>query len=345
MSELSKNKKYLQLDEVRVSYNPKNDTIHLTSADPDLEGKSFHLTLKQNSETESVIRDLLIEKGLIHEDKKNLPFITHFDWEENAKNPWEFPIGIGAKNEVISWNPKKNLNIMAVGQPGQGKTVMLQNLFYHCVAHNDLWSFYGVDLNKKNFFPFNKYADTVKNMAHSLEETHSMLTELVEIMFKRYDAVENEGVQHYDDVIIDHGKNILFVFEDLFHFNYKKANTEFGKIYNEKMEEIGGLLKELLSLGNRVNIFVAVSTHNLNHTILSADWKHRFETYFVSGPINGFVSNLVLGNHSASDLPPILGRSIVAFLHEQKVCQAFFTTPEHAFEWVKKNGNESWSKR
>lgn len=57
--------KYLILDDVRVSYNPKEDSVHLTSGDPDVQSTGFHINLSPGTRTEIALRNLLIEQGLI----------------------------------------------------------------------------------------------------------------------------------------------------------------------------------------------------------------------------------------------------------------------------------------
>jgi hypothetical protein len=79
MSNVSMNKKYLNLNEIRISYKVKDDSIHITSDDEDLTGSGFHLTLGKNSESEQILRKLLIEKGLIRPAKPDtLPFFCSF---------------------------------------------------------------------------------------------------------------------------------------------------------------------------------------------------------------------------------------------------------------------------
>lgn len=65
MSKTPKNKKYLELQGVRIYHNKKDNSIQLISTDPDLTGKPFHITLNHGTETEKSIRELLIEKEII----------------------------------------------------------------------------------------------------------------------------------------------------------------------------------------------------------------------------------------------------------------------------------------
>ena len=65
MSHPDDQKKYLNLDGVRVSYKAKDDTIHITSTDPDVQTGGFHLSLTKGTQTEETLRDLLIQHGVI----------------------------------------------------------------------------------------------------------------------------------------------------------------------------------------------------------------------------------------------------------------------------------------
>jgi MinD-like ATPase involved in chromosome partitioning or flagellar assembly len=68
MSKTDENKKYVTLENVRVSYLKKNDTIHITTTDPDVQAGGFHLTLNKGTQTEETLRDLLSEQGVIRDD-------------------------------------------------------------------------------------------------------------------------------------------------------------------------------------------------------------------------------------------------------------------------------------
>lgn len=67
--------KYLTIENVRVSYNHKNDTIHLTSSDPDLPNGSFFITLNRETTTESSLRSLLKEHNLIKNKDDKPPLL------------------------------------------------------------------------------------------------------------------------------------------------------------------------------------------------------------------------------------------------------------------------------
>jgi len=65
MSSTHESKKYINLEDVRVSYSPKDDNIHITSGDPDVQAGGFHLSLNRGTQTETTLRQLLEEAGVI----------------------------------------------------------------------------------------------------------------------------------------------------------------------------------------------------------------------------------------------------------------------------------------
>jgi len=65
MSSTHESKKYINLEDVRVSYSPKDDNIHITSGDPDVQAGGFHLSLNRGTQTEITLRQLLEEAGVI----------------------------------------------------------------------------------------------------------------------------------------------------------------------------------------------------------------------------------------------------------------------------------------
>jgi hypothetical protein len=115
MSKISSNGKFLNLEGVRVSYRPKDDTIHITSTDEDLIAEGFHLTLSKGSASEFALRELLEEKGLIRPIK---------GLSEGDGNPASFKeIAEKLKKEAeaegrIDLNPKTNFGQVIAAKGG-----------------------------------------------------------------------------------------------------------------------------------------------------------------------------------------------------------------------------------
>lgn len=103
--------RYLQLEDVRVSYKAKEDTIHLTSSDSDIPNGSFFMTLKKDTPTEQALRALLEKEGLIRSDK----------YKDAIKE--DITPGI-----VMDMLMKDTEFISIVGNPGSGKTTIASKI-------------------------------------------------------------------------------------------------------------------------------------------------------------------------------------------------------------------------
>src|SRR5699024_9363080 len=102
-------KKHLELENVTVFYDFKDDSIKLTCKDPILEGKRFNLTLNQGSETEETLRKVLINEGFIERKREPIPEKKLID-DEFGRG---ILIGSSFDNDIY-WNPIVD-NLLSVG--------------------------------------------------------------------------------------------------------------------------------------------------------------------------------------------------------------------------------------
>lgn len=102
----NKNPKYMPLEDVRVFYDEKDGSIHLTSKDKKLpKGKGFHLTLNQGRTAENTLREMLINQGLMDEDIfKGLPSPLTLDHARPASAEWLIPLGRYSAHEEAIWD-------------------------------------------------------------------------------------------------------------------------------------------------------------------------------------------------------------------------------------------------
>jgi Mrp family chromosome partitioning ATPase len=104
MSKTHPSRKYVTLDDVRATYDRKNDTIHLTSGDPDVQAGGFHLSLNRGTQTEKTLRELLTDEGVI-------------------KNKWMVSAAPGFQpRAVIPRVDGRGAIIALTGRGGSGKT-------------------------------------------------------------------------------------------------------------------------------------------------------------------------------------------------------------------------------
>lgn len=180
MAQVSRNKKFVSLDDVRVSYRPKDDSIHLMSGDPEFP-QGFHLPLQKGSFVESQMRDLLVEHGLIDPDSEPVSILpARAPWSadyilNNEVRPSFFSLGIARAGEVDFRDPVsrklipltgidfdgtnrvaslKDLNsknsellkydpptsVLLTGSPGSGKTVLIHSFLAGVGLRPQHWS-------------------------------------------------------------------------------------------------------------------------------------------------------------------------------------------------------------
>jgi hypothetical protein len=126
--------RYLTLEDVRVSYKHKDDTVHLTSADPDIPNGSFYITLNRDTPTEEALRELLIEHGYIKEDTVvSTPEETHLDsiYSYYPRNPLQDLLVDSLVGRGLLNSPRY---IHISGSPGSGKSFLAANTAEEAVA-------------------------------------------------------------------------------------------------------------------------------------------------------------------------------------------------------------------
>jgi hypothetical protein len=126
--------RYLTLEDVRVSYKHKDDTIHLTSADPDIPNGSFYITLNRDTPTEEALRELLIEHGYIKENNVvSKPEDTQLNsiYSYRPRNPLQDLLvdSLVGRGDV---NFPRYIHIS--GAPGCGKSFLAANTAEEAVA-------------------------------------------------------------------------------------------------------------------------------------------------------------------------------------------------------------------
>lgn len=207
--------KYLTLEDVRVFYDAKNDSIHLTSKDKDLpKGHGFRLTLNKGRYAESVLRELLEQAGLIPEEK-TAPLPDRMIRLDEAQNTaaWKLPLGVGINDTEITLDLKKDGHCVVTGATGSGKSVILRNFLFHCFQHPNDFEVVAVDMKVVNFKPYMGMSPVLKTVAVNLEETQELLLQLESEMMSRYQLMSNAEVTEISE-LLSPPKRILVIIDE-----------------------------------------------------------------------------------------------------------------------------------
>jgi hypothetical protein len=424
MSKISENKKYLTLEGVRVSYRPKDNTIHLTSIDEDLAAEGFHLTLKQGSDSESILRSLLLEKGLIRPDEARGEFldnpkpvdppITHPGsiypnptrvmpvtsgqtpagsmkgiitqntgskggkgkspsslvskfakmWKPELETElpkalagnmdkdtsWDI-IRLGvAKSGYVDWQVNAFPHMLLGGPTGSGKSVIQRNIFFHCLRHNEYWKFFGIDLKRVELAPYGIYKNTTAGIANTVADALMMLQFIHDEMMRRYDLMEHEGVNNYQDLLYNNKMSstkaiMLLIDEAAMLLSPTGSKTDEGKAEDAMVTESAALLLKLVRLGNAAGIHVITSTQRPDATIVSGELKANMSVRIAAGRMDSTPSSMILDTGDATNLPPVKGRGVIKFGGDIEEFQSYFSSMSLGDEWVQEFGKEAEPER
>lgn len=340
MSKIAKNKKYVTLEGVRVSYRSKDDSIQITSTDDDLTGENFHLVLKKGTDSEKALRNILVDQGLIREDLREdasalLPKTAENPYLGGLSLPWnKIALGVKAQNETVIWDVTREPHSLIVGATGSGKSVLQRTIFHHCLTHG--WDYYGIDLKRVELSPWKKYAETVKRIATTKEEGLSVLTEVVGIMEERYTIMEEMKVNNFFDLPEKQWKPIMLMIDEALMFlELSGSKTTEGKADDENSVMSYALLMKLVRLGRAAGIHVTIATQRPDATIIKGEMKANLDIRIAAGRMDATPSAMVLDSGEARNLPGgIKGRGMIRSENELSEFQAYYTNPEFSDQWV-----------
>jgi hypothetical protein len=342
MSRRAFNKKYLNLSNVRIAYRPKDDTIHLTSTDKDLAGEAFKVTLKPGSESDQILRQLLFEKGLINEKSNAEGFLpTHAALKLDSSTPWySLPKGEGVEGPV-SVDSRTTPNNIIAGPTGGGKSVLQRSLIHHCLAHNDQWAVYGVDLKRVELSPYLEYENTVREIATSVSATLQMLSKVKDEMYRRYELMEKQGINNLldlddSDPEVGDTKALMIIIDEAYHL-FQGADSEGD---SEERAKILKLTGEIAKLGRAARVHTVISSQSIEDAGV-ARLINDFPVKIACGRLNLDASLLLFGDDSATRITSTRGRGLMIEFSEKNFFQSYYSAPSSGEEWVLEHGQNA----
>jgi hypothetical protein len=295
MANLATNKKYLNLDGVRVSYQPKDNTIHITSTDDDFP-EGFHLTLTQGSPSEDKLRSLLTEHGLIRntEVEDKLPKFIDFNKAIRDSAWHKFPLGRNEKEEIY-WDAHSNPNLLVLGNKGSGRTVLRNLLLNHINGQRDNWS--------KPIIINGTIADSINDDDY-LDKLDQKIRKINDLIVKRLfpsDKFIPLGSDKYP-------KRVLIVVEDL---NKIINNPLVNQRARTSIQSLNATITHLSIVGNSMGLHLAMLAEaNENALPDEAIMKHMSSRVILKRASKE-LSLKVLDNYDASKtVSGIVGRGV-----------------------------------
>lgn len=227
-------------------------------------------------------------------------------------------------------------------------SVLQRNLVFHCIQHNDMWRFLGVDVKRVELTPFKRYSKTVLGIGANLEDGVEIVRYAKEVMETRYEEMEaasiREGktVNHFSKLLDAEGKPpyaIMLMVDEAFMFlSLEGAKTDEGKMRDQLHGDASVMLGEIARLGRAAGVHLVLATQRPDAAVIKGELKANLDIRIAAGRLDATPSSMVLDSGAATQLPGhIKGRGIVRFGGHQEQFQGYFAEGEWIEEWLKKH--------
>lgn len=268
----------------------------------------------------------------------HLPTMANYPGSE--KYEWStIPLGVGSAGEVTV-DLTKTPHMLVCGSTGSGKSVLQRNLIFHCIQHNDMWRFLGVDVKRVELTPFKRYKKTVLGIGANLEDGVEIVRYAKEIMNTRYQEMEDKGVNHFKDLIDpETGKPpyaVMLMIDEAFMFmSPEGAKTDEGKMRDQLHGEASTILGDIARLGRASGVHLVLATQRPDATVIKGELKANLDIRIAAGRLDSTPSMMVLDSGAATMLPgDIKGRGIVRFGGDQQQFQGYFAPQDWIETWL-----------
>lgn len=323
MSKKSFNGKYLTLENVRVYYDEKNDSISLTSKDKDIpQGKSFNLTLNNGKEAETILRDMLEEKKMLPESYlSSLPDYVGYEDREGPSGWDVIPLGIGRGGREISWNTTKAPHLLLNGSTGSGKSIIERLIIDHCLGHADKWRILAVDLKGVEFKAYlSKHA--MMGVATNVEDACESIELMHQTMHSRYGIMKEKGINRYQD--LDGAQSMIMVIDEI----HALAKSGIQTPESERLDKLVAIayrqLDDLSRLGRSAGLHLVIATQRHDTNVINGEFKMNLSARIAASRMTEEGSKNLLGCDKASRLPSIRGRGYFRQFDKGEECQFYY---------------------
>lgn len=312
---------HLSLEDTRISYDVKTDSISLTSKDPDLpKGKGFKVTMNRGRDAEYILRELLEKEGVIPKDRFRT--ITRHTSYLNATSHdrWDvIPLGIHANNEESRWHVEDAPHALVLGRSGSGKTNLVRNLMYHCLQNPRDWEVFAIDLKSDENKDFARKNPQVVKLANSPMEAIEYIREVHSAMHTRYNEISSANAMNYRTIpsrppatmlIMDGLETLMYPGRDI--FSPTPTETEEIRAEGKLRQEIIAKLTEISRLGRAAGIHLVILTQNASAEYLHSELRSNMTLRIATSRLSAQQSQILFYDDSASHLyEDITGRGYI----------------------------------
>jgi hypothetical protein len=332
-------KRQLELN-IRVSYDETTDTVIITSKDknsPDYL-RSYGFNLREDADY--VLWHMLADAGSIAE-KHHIP--TEFLYEDIAESTWDvFPLGKSRGSMIATWEPNNSANLLITGSVGSGRSVIEQNLVFHCLQHPDKWRVLGIDLAQWELASLSKkYAPVIERIATDMDAALEICRAVQGEMMERCEKMEALSVNNYRD-LPDAPTAIMFLISEFSAlFGNYGGRMPLGISKETLQDEFSMILTEISKLGSAAGVHLVLNGWETGVSAIGNELMRNLDTKIHLGRTAPADSLMFLGDADAACLNwmrwegrTIRGRGYIKHLGRRgQEFQAAYSDDE----WLKKN--------
>lgn len=226
--------------------------------------------------------------------------------------------------------------------PTHNSTIQ-RNIIFHCIQHPDRWRFLGIDVKRVELKPYITYEPVVMGVATDTEDGVEILRYAKDEMEKRYQKMEDLGVNHFKD-LPEHMHALMVMIDESYMFLATSGlKTDEGKEEDALKGEGSKLCGDIARLGRAAGVHLVMATQRPDATIIYGELKQNLACRIAAGKADTIASQMTLDNDNATRLPgDIKGRGYVQNFGDGEQFQGYFAPQK----WIDKYlaGETEWLK-
>jgi len=287
MAKKPKRGSYLNLEDVRVFYDAKSDTVSLTSGGRDLpEAGGLKIDLSPGTQPERQLRELLKVKGVIREDL--WPRVTRGDTFESIVSSQEDQLHLGTNinGESVEWNLNSYRNLWVHGATGGGASLLSRAAIQHGFVHG--WEIFGIDPRRVELEEISKYP-VGRTVAKDTQEALNLLDSISRLAEERISFLEGQNVLSTRDLPGDLQPRKVLLIIDSVELLLESASPD-------DQAKLLASLERLSWLGRPVGVHVLLSSKSQPRDLQRTDADELKK-------IQASCAHIVCGNYYQDRLP------------------------------------------
>lgn len=255
----------------------------------------------------------------------------------SADGEWnKIPLGLGTDGELF-WDVANAPMALVTGTTGGGKSTIQRNIIFHCIQHPDRWRFLGIDVKRVELSGFAKYEPVVMGIATDVPDGVEIIRYAKEEMEKRYQKMQDAGVNHFKDLPDKMHALMIMVDETFMFLSQSGIKTDEGKEEDALKGEASKLIGDIARLGRACGVHLILATQRPDATVIYGELKQNLAMRVAAGRADTIPSQMTLDNDEATRLPGhIKGRGYLQVFGEGEQFQGYLAP----LQWIDRYINE-----